>query len=168
MPLVEPIASQLVEDVIETLRTVRIANGYFTELGQKVEELWDPDHRRSGTGSSGAIVIFERESQVDAQQSAFATLELTVLAWHAFSRTDAAAPTAALLARRLAADIGKALKLDYTRTGLAVDTVPVSWSPEGDENDAAMVLIRYEWRIRYLMSYGDATEPVEESTGDIA
>lgn len=164
----ESLCTLAVDDLAQALRSIRVAGGYATDLGILVEDELGPTERH-GSGLAGAVVGIETVTSSSAAETSLETVDVIIQAWHAFRRPaqvgDASPRT---LAARMARDIEKAIKIDYTRGGIASDTAVLSWAPEPDPADGAIVWLSFKARITLLRSWDDASEPLQEPTGDLA
>lgn len=164
----EPLLSLAIDDLSDALRQIRAANGFFTELGNAVEDEL-ADVARHGSGPAGVVVGIESVSSTDVAETALEQVVVLLTAWHSYQRpTPEGGLTPRQIAARVARDLEAALKVDYTRGGLCADTVPIGWSPTPDPAEGAIVWVTFRVRLTLVRAYGDASEAIAESEGQLA
>lgn len=158
----EPLITTAIDHLRAALAGINAAAGYFTELGLAVEDELE-GLERHGAATAGVVIGIESVGQTDASESSLERVTVVLTAWHHYRRpSPAGEPTPRQLVARMARDLEVAAKADYTRGGLAADTVPLGWSPVPDPEGRAIVWLEYRLQLTLLRSYSDPGEALDE------
>lgn len=147
MPL--PILEQIAENVEATLRGIRLAAGYNTDA------LVERRLRHGNKIRDNLLVIHQDDppKQDGPPQQAMEWLQPFQIMCYCIESEDSTIP----IDRRLnliEADVEKAMMVDYTRGGLAVDTIPRVKAYFTDTDTGAEGII-YQFDVQYRTAYGD-------------
>lgn len=167
MPPSEPLLSRAIDSLRIALADISVANGYWTEIGSAVEDELE-GLERHGSADAGVVLGIESVSGADAAETTLERVGLVLTAWHHYRRPIAVGqPTPRQLVARIAADLERAAKIDYTRGGLAADTVMLGWSPTPDPEDRGIVWVEFRVQLVLLRAWSDPSAALD-APGDLA
>lgn len=122
-----PIIEQIILDVVSTIDGITTGNGYEQNLDAVRPTRQDLDDESPGT--DGQVVVTFSDPEMNDEHSAAGnpprqgwTVQLTLIAY--VIPGDASTTPLDTLINRVRADIEKALQVDHTRGGLAINTKP--------------------------------------------
>lgn len=127
MAAANPIIEQIILDVVGTIDGITTDNGYQQDLNAVRPTRMDLDDE--GPGTDGDVVVTFSDPDPADEHSAAGnpprqgwTVQLTLIAY--VIPSDASTAPLDTLINRVRADIEKALQVDHTRGGLAINTTP--------------------------------------------
>ncbi|MCP4601644.1 MAG: hypothetical protein GY847_14215 [Proteobacteria bacterium] len=142
------IKEQIIQNVLTTLATITTGNGYAQSVGTVARE-----GTISGIAKWPALLVEDQNETIDTTVTmSWTHAELPIV----IDIFTGGSETPETTASYLEADIHKALLVDHTRGGLAIDTLPISAElMSADKKAKPTSGTQVGFTINYRYAYGD-------------